>query len=74
MERDGRKEDGDSTYLCIPFNFIHEIFRSFFVHDLRSPHDNFPIPQEEEETEVLQVSSRSANKQRASSGTPGRVN
>ncbi|KFK25293.1 hypothetical protein AALP_AA8G093800 [Arabis alpina] len=73
MERDEKKEDGDSSYLCIPFNFIHEIFRSFFVHDLRSPHDNFPIPQEEEETEVLQVTSRSA-KQNTSSGRPGRIN
>ncbi|KAG7554753.1 Elicitor peptide [Arabidopsis suecica] len=54
MEGEGRREDGDNcSYLCIPFNFIGDIFRSFFW-SLPTPPDNSPISQEdEEETEVV---------------------
>ncbi|CAE6093487.1 unnamed protein product [Arabidopsis arenosa] len=84
MEGEGRREDGDNcSYLCIPFNFIGDIFRSFFW-SLPTPPDNSPISQEEEEeTEVVNVTSRSVvsgnvaarrSKQQTSSGKSGGTN
>ncbi|CAH2073333.1 unnamed protein product [Thlaspi arvense] len=80
MEGEGRREDGVSSYLCMPFNFIHETLQSLFVKflGLRSHPNNFSISQDEEETEVVEVSSRNLsakqNKQNTSSGKPGRIN
>ncbi|EOA19307.1 hypothetical protein CARUB_v10002675mg [Capsella rubella] len=86
MEGEGRREDSYCSYLCIPYNFFHDIIRSFLVrfHVLQTPPDNFPIAEEkEEETEAVKVSSRSVaskkvgarqNKQQTSSGKRGGTN
>ncbi|CAA7027145.1 unnamed protein product [Microthlaspi erraticum] len=73
MEKEGRREDGVSSYLCIPFSFIHKILQSLLFKSLglKSP----PISNEEEETEVVKVSSRKIIvKQDPSSGKPGGTN
>ncbi|XP_013619596.1 PREDICTED: elicitor peptide 4-like [Brassica oleracea var. oleracea] len=77
MESKGRTESGVFSYVYIPFSFIHEILQSLFVKFLgvRSPPSNFPISEEEEVTEVVEVSSRKVSSQlEYSSGKPGGTN
>ncbi|CAA0401702.1 Elicitor peptide 7 [Arabidopsis thaliana] len=83
MEGEGRREDEDCSYLCIPFNFIRDIFQSFFTRFHGLTPDNSPISQEvEEETEVVNIprSVVSGNvaarkgKQQTSSGKGGGTN
>ncbi|AED91474.1 elicitor peptide 7 precursor [Arabidopsis thaliana] len=85
MEGEGRREDGDCSYLCIPFNSIRDIFQSFFTRFRGLTPDNSPvtISQEvEEETEVVNIprSVVSGNvaarkgKQQTSSGKGGGTN
>ncbi|CAA7027146.1 unnamed protein product [Microthlaspi erraticum] len=83
MEREGRRGEGVSYYLWIPFKFIHQTLRSLLLKlfGLRSPsHHTFP-EEEEEEVEVVEVSSRGLpvkpkllKKSKASSGKPGGIN
>ncbi|CAG7891414.1 unnamed protein product [Brassica rapa] len=73
MESKGRTESGVFSYVYIPFSFIHEILQSLFVKFLgvRSPPSNFPkISEEEEVTEVVEVTSRKSQLE-YSSGKPG---
>uniref|UniRef100_M4EIJ1 Uncharacterized protein n=1 Tax=Brassica campestris TaxID=3711 RepID=M4EIJ1_BRACM len=75
MESKGRTESGVFSYVYIPFSFIHEILQSLFVKFLgvRSPPSNFPkISEEEEVTEVVEVTSRKSQLE-YSSGKPGAV-
>ncbi|KAG5408261.1 hypothetical protein IGI04_004580 [Brassica rapa subsp. trilocularis] len=75
MESKGRTESGVFSYVYIPFSFIHEILQSLFVKFLgvRSPPSNFPkISEEEEVTEVVEVTSRKPQLE-YSSGKPGDV-
>ncbi|RID73172.1 hypothetical protein BRARA_B00339 [Brassica rapa] len=75
MESKGRTESGVFSYVYIPFSFIHEILQSLFVKFLgvRSPPSNFPISEEEEVTEVVEVTSRKPQLE-YSSGKPGGTN
>jgi len=43
MEGEGRREDGDCSYLCIPFNSIRDIFQSFFTRFRGLTPDNSPV-------------------------------
>ncbi|KAL0736215.1 hypothetical protein Bca4012_012425 [Brassica carinata] len=84
MEREGRREDeGAFYYLWIPFKFIYQTLRSllFKLFGPRTPSNHtFQVEVEEEEVEVVEVSSRGLpakpklqKKSRASSGKPGRI-
>ncbi|KAL0728352.1 hypothetical protein Bca4012_024445 [Brassica carinata] len=77
MDKEGRRDNGVFSYVYILFNFIHEILQSLLVKFLgiRSSPSNFPITEEEEVTEVVEVSSRKVSSQlEFSSGRPGGTN
>ncbi|KAH0887986.1 hypothetical protein HID58_050415 [Brassica napus] len=88
MEREGRREDGVSYYLWIPFKFIHQTldlsYSSFSVVLLLTIQLVCgTLLEEEEEVEIVQVTSRGLprkppkklqQKPRDSSGKPGRIN
>ncbi|VVB13900.1 unnamed protein product [Arabis nemorensis] len=77
------EREGVSYYLWFPFKFIHQTFRSLLLKlfGLRSSSDHCS-PEEEEEVEVVEVSSRGLpakpkkllKKSRESSGKPGHIN
>nr|XP_018475555.1 PREDICTED: elicitor peptide 4-like [Raphanus sativus] len=79
METEGRR--GVSYYLWFPLMFIHQTLRSLSLKlfGLRSPSQNTSL-EEEEEVEVVQVTSRGLppkklqQKPRGSSGKPGGIN
>ncbi|EOA21890.1 hypothetical protein CARUB_v10002367mg [Capsella rubella] len=78
------REEGVSYYLWIPFKFIHQTFRSLLLKlfGLPSPSSDQHCLPEEDEVEVVEVSSRSFAKPKkvvqksreVSSGKPGRKN
>ncbi|CAH8353670.1 unnamed protein product [Eruca vesicaria subsp. sativa] len=82
METEGRR-GGASYYLLFPFMFIHQTLRSLLLKlfSLRSPSQHSSL-EEEEEVEVVQVTSRGLppkpkklqQKPRGSSGKPGSIN
>ncbi|CAH8357441.1 unnamed protein product [Eruca vesicaria subsp. sativa] len=77
MDKEGRRGNGVLSYVYIPFNFIHEILQSLLVKFLgvRSSPSNFPTSEEEDVTEVVEVSSRKASSNlEYSSGKPGGTN
>ncbi|KAF8082254.1 hypothetical protein N665_0841s0021 [Sinapis alba] len=77
MDKEGRRENGVFSYVYISFNFIHEILQSLFVKFLgvRSSPSNFPISEEEDVAEVVEVSSRKvSSKLEYSTGKPGGTN
>ncbi|CAF2119108.1 hypothetical protein BRARA_C00401 [Brassica rapa] len=83
MEREGRREDGVSYYLWIPFKFIHQTLRSLVLKLFGRSPSHHTACLEEEEVEIVQVTSRGLprkppkklqQKPRDSSGKPGRIN
>ncbi|KAJ0260722.1 Elicitor peptide 4 [Hirschfeldia incana] len=80
METEGRR-GVLSYYLWFPFMFIHQTLRSLLLKlfGLRSPSQHTSL-EEEEEVEVVQVTSRGLppkkvlQKPRGSSGNPGGTN
>ncbi|CAN7113955.1 unnamed protein product [Brassica rapa subsp. narinosa] len=58
MEREGRREDGVSYYLWIPFKFIHQTLRSLVLKLFGRSPSHHTACLEEEEVEIVQVTSR----------------